>query len=219
MLNMNSQALYTKKINPYYILPTNIQIQNNPFNASSNQVIYSPNISSQQMAYNNQGQKTAMNFQRKEALEKFNGFVYNNHKISNYQYNNSFGNSQESIGNNIKNETIVVPLSNTKYIEPKITDPEKKIKIIIKDKYSETEMEFKKDTKFSEVHSLYTEKHYLWSDVYKYVFNEKIIDLNKTLDELCIYNNSKICIYDEDIQDILIMGRPLSNGNISEEEK
>ena len=123
------------------------------------------------------------------------------------------------MGNNIKSETIVAPLSNTKYFEPKITDPEKKIKIIIKDKNDETEMEFKKDTKFSEVHSLYTEKHYLWSDVYKYVFNEKIIDLNKTLDELRIYNNSKICIYHEDFQDILIMDRPLSNGNISEEEK
>ena len=81
-------------------------------------------------------------------------------------------------------------------------DFENKIKIIFKGRYDDFEVESKKNVKFEQiVPSKY--KKYLFH--YILIFNGKIIDENKTLAELGIFNNSEIFILEENIKDLLIL--------------
>lgn len=78
-------------------------------------------------------------------------------------------------------------------------------------------MEFKKSIKFKEAVTLLKKKIFIDKES-KYIFNEKVVDLNKTLDELNIYNNSIILIY-ENIQDVIIIDHSSLINNKSSENK
>ena len=141
----------------------------------------------------------------------------------NYINNN---NNKGNIGHNLKSKNIVAPLfnkTNERLKEaisfenkPDSDDSKNKINIIFIRKlletvYKQTKKECNKNVKFKEVAP---------SNKEKYIFNGKIIDKNKTLAELGIYNNSIIFEIDEDVQDLLIIDHyPQSNGNNSENEK
>ena len=141
----------------------------------------------------------------------------------NYINNN---NNKGNIGHNLKSKNIVAPLfnkTNERLKEaisfenkPDSDDSKNKINIIFIRKllntvYKQTKKECNKNVKFEEVAP---------SNKEKYIFNGKIIDKNKTLAELGIYNNSIIFEIDEDVQDLLIIDHyPQSNGNNSENEK
>lgn len=204
----NSKQLNPNQLNSYYNLPINTQNQNIAF---PNQTIYTQNLSIQNHIYNYQGQ----------IIGNLPNFQYGNnfHAKPIYINNNYLGNNQGIIGNNFKSKTNVVPIfvqenEKQKQVIPfkNKPDSENKIKIIFKRRYYEDkEMEFEKNAKFGEIAP---------SSYEKYIFNGKIIDENKTLAELGIYNNSKILGIDEYFQDLLVMDHsPLSNGNNSENEK
>ena len=201
----NSKQLNPNQLNSYYNLPINTQNQNIAF---PNQTIYTQNLSIQNHIYNYQGQ----------IIGNLPNFQYGNnfHAKPIYINNNYLGNNQGIIGNNFKSKTNVVPIfvqenEKQKQVIPfkNKPDSENKIKIIFKSCYEDKEMEFEKNAKFGEIAP---------SSYHKYIFNGKIIDKNKTLAELGIYNNSKILEIDEDVQDLLDHS-PLSNGNNSENEK
>ena len=212
-LTFNSKQLNPNQFNPYYNLPINTQNQNNQniaFSNLPNQTIYTQNISIQNHIYNYQGQTIG----------------------TNYKNNNYFGNNQGNIGNNFKSKIIVHPIFGQANEKPKKaipftykSDSENKIKIIFKNRYDETEKESKRNVKFEEVAMSPSNPYSLFSEIIsfpyckKYIFNGKIIDKNKTLAELGIYNNSEILEVSGDIQNLLIIDQsPLRNGNNSENE-
>ena len=225
ILNMNNQTFTQNQKYTIYSnnnLSLNEPNQNIP-NISSNQIIYNHNITSQQAKYNHQASAKG-NLQRKEQFTNYQEYDHNNQALSKTQYNNSFGGNTNNLNNKI-----VVHKINEKDVKPKKLAPcldkdeiyENKIKIIFvvqKNGYEiKNEMEFKKSIKFKEVVSLFEKEHFVYKES-KYIFNENVIDLNKTLDELNIYNNSKIIVY-EDIQDVIILDHSSLINNKSPENE
>ena len=219
---MNHQIFNSKQLNPDYNLPKNTQNQKKQNTTFPNQTINTPNNSIQNHIYNYQGQ-TIVNLQKKEPLVNIQCGNNINAK-PNYINNNKLGNNQGNIENNFKCKNNVVPIfdeanerQNKAIPFKKKPDSQNKIKIIFKGRYDDSEVESKKNVKFEEVVPSYYKKYLSY---YEFIFHGKIIDKNKTLAELDIYNNSEIFIAKEKIQDLLIMDHsPLNDGNNNENEK
>ena len=173
----------------------------------------------QEMAMNSQilGNQHENKFENIQGNPNFNQQMYMNYPwmgnaqhniIQNYQgspwenyYNKQIPNHQHYYYNG----AMAVPL----FVDTILKDI---ITIIIEDfQNKKVEMKFKNDKKFEEVILNYKEKEGIKGD-YEFLFNGKIVDSNKTLEELGIKNNSYLLL----IKKIIIDETSLDNLNNSE---